>query len=350
MKPRGAGWAIRLGFVCALVVASAAVSDAYVFLVYGGLVSIPAFGTSGPGNPYPYSPPPVPVTAPGVITTVSVSIYNFTHTFPDDVDIVLVGPTGRAFVLMSDVGGNFDVNSVSIQFRDDADAFLPDNAQLVGGAFKPTNYLSGDDFPSPGPGTTFASPAPVGTATLSGTFAGTSPVGTWHLFVVDDAMNDVGEIGDWNVRFSTAPPVLDHDTDGIADFVLVRDTGGGSITWFMLNSTGFSAVQWGTTADFFLSGDYDGDRKSDITVWRQNIGTFYVRRSSDGALLPQPWGLPSDNARVPGDYDGDGRTDFAAWRGTDGTFYVWKSSTWSLFALPFGLNQDYPVANFLVTF
>src|SRR5262249_6106916 len=45
----------------------------------------------------------------GTISKVSVTIKNFSHTFPDDVGIVLVGPTGAALLLMDGAGDDPDV-------------------------------------------------------------------------------------------------------------------------------------------------------------------------------------------------------------------------------------------------
>ncbi len=58
--------------------------------------------------------------------------------------------------------------------------------------------------------------------------------------------------------------------------------------------------------------DFDGDGKSDVSVFRPADGYWYIRKSS-GGYLSLKWGLGSDNL-VPGDYDGDGKTDVAVHR------------------------------------
>ena len=55
--------------------------------------------------------------------------------------------------------------------------------------------------------------------------------------------------------------------------------------------------------------DFDGDFRSDISVFRPSNGAWYLLRSTDGFWVPQ-WGISTD-VIVPADYDGDLKTDVA---------------------------------------
>lgn len=131
----------------------------------------------GPANPYPSE---IDVSGlDGAIRDVTVTLYGLSHTWPDDLDVLLVGPEGQNVMLMSDAGGSLDVENVTLKFDDAAADFLPDSGQIVSGTFKPTNYEMDTNLPNPAP------PQPYGT-TLSA-FDGLNPNGTWRLFVFDDA-------------------------------------------------------------------------------------------------------------------------------------------------------------------
>ncbi|HEX9960739.1 MAG TPA: proprotein convertase P-domain-containing protein, partial [Pyrinomonadaceae bacterium] len=159
-------------------------------------ITIPAgapTATSGPAAPYPSAINVANVI--GVIDKVTVKLNNFTHTFPGDVDIMLVGPAGQNVMLMSDAGGGTDVNGITLTFDDAAANPLP--ATLVSGTFKPTNIDTNDPFPAP-------APAPTAGTVLS-VFHRTNPNGFWRLFVVDDAGTDVGAIvGGWELNITIA--------------------------------------------------------------------------------------------------------------------------------------------------
>jgi len=124
-----------------------------------------------------------------------VTVTGISHTYPDDLDILLVGPGGQKVLLMSDAGGGAGINNVTLTFDDAAASKLPDSSAIVAGTYKPTDFVTGDTFPSPAPG------GPYGT-TLSA-FSGLDPNGTWSLYVLDDAASDSGSIaGGWSLRFT----------------------------------------------------------------------------------------------------------------------------------------------------
>ncbi len=139
------------------------------------------------------SPYPSSITISGLgtsVTDVNVFLYGVTHTYPDDLDFLLVGPQGQNLVILSDTGGGLDISGINLTLDDNAASTLPDESVLNSGAFRPANYAPADTFPSP-------APAPSGATTLTA-FNGTDPNGTWSLYIVDDAVNDAGSLsGGW---------------------------------------------------------------------------------------------------------------------------------------------------------
>jgi hypothetical protein len=112
-------------------------------------ITVPGTGT-GPasGSPYPSTINVTNVTS--VISKVTVKIENLSHTFPGDIDILLVGPGGQNAIIMSDVGGGDDVNGITLTLDDMAAIAMPANL-LTAGTYRPTNLTLGDTFPAPAP-------------------------------------------------------------------------------------------------------------------------------------------------------------------------------------------------------
>ncbi len=160
-------------------------------------IIIPATGTSGPAAPYPSNINVFGLT--GNVTSLTVSLFSLNHTFPDDIDILLVGPTGVSLLLMSDTGGALDLAGVNLTFMDGA-PFLPDGLQIVSGTFAPTNFGTGDTFPAPAPAGPYGS--------MLANFNGTNGNGIWSLFVLDDLGGDIGNInGGYALNFNGAVTV-----------------------------------------------------------------------------------------------------------------------------------------------
>jgi hypothetical protein len=153
----------------------------------------------GIANPYPSSIT-VAGTAPP-ITDINVGFDGFTHEEPPDVSFVLVGPNGQALNLIGCIGANnFPASAAFITLTDGA-AQLPNNGSVNTGTFRPTSHCPAPRvFPAPGPLTAYHTPGPSGPATFASTFNGTSPIGTWNLFVVDTSEDNRGSIpGGWSL-------------------------------------------------------------------------------------------------------------------------------------------------------
>lgn len=154
--------------------------------------------TSGTAAPYPSQKSVGAFPRLSHIRDVNLTLKNYSHTFPDDVD-VLLGHKGVNRTVMSDVGTSLDVNNITIKLDDEASTNLPDSDQIVAGSFKPTNVGATDGFPAPAP------PQDPRSA-LSG-FDGNNPDGTWNLFVQDDAGGDCGAFaGGWSITIKAAVP------------------------------------------------------------------------------------------------------------------------------------------------
>jgi len=162
------------------------------------VINIPGTGSTGNASPYPGTINVSGYPTAGV-TVRSVSINNYDHTFPDDVDLVLVSPTGTAVILMSDCGGSASATGQNFTFRDGSPA-LADNSFNPTGTYRPTNYGTPDNFPAPGPGSLSQT-----NPTLS-SFSG-NPNGDWKLYAVDDLTLNTGLIGSWSITFNVPGPV-----------------------------------------------------------------------------------------------------------------------------------------------
>jgi hypothetical protein len=133
----------------------------------------------------------------------------------------------------------------------------------------------------------------------------------------------------------------DFDGDGKTDLTVFRPSNG---TWYtQYSGTGITAgYQWGNGLDIPVPGDYDGDGKTDVAVFRPSNGTWYIVYSSTGSAASFQWGNGND-APVPGDYNGDGKTDLAVFRPSRGTWYIWYSGTATTVGVQWGNGNDVPM-------
>jgi hypothetical protein len=119
------------------------------------------------------------------------------------------------------------------------------------------------------------------------------------------------------LTFGTYGDVLtpgDYDGDGKTDLAVWRPSTG---AWWVY---GIDAPRWGIEGDVPVPGDYDGDGKTDFAVYRPASSTWWIRGHS-----PIEFGSPGD-VPIQGDYDGDGKADIAVFRESTSSWYLLKSS------------------------
>ncbi len=142
--------------------------------------------------------------------------------------------------------------------------------------------------------------------------------------------------------FNARPTAFDFDGDGWADFSVTRDTGG-HLNWYAIENPSNEFLidtEWGESADKRVSADYDGDRKSDVAVFRPRDGVWYIIKSSDNTVTTVRFGQSGDQP-IAADFDGDGRADTAVFRG--GTWYILNSSNGGFRTEQFGTVGDQPL-------
>lgn len=259
--------------------ASSTTTTRVTFSSTGGPSTVSASGAND-GSIYPWN-----VSASGLptsgVTVESVTLNGVIHSYPDDLDILLQSPTGTNVILMSDVGGDPNLNSPGATLVImDGESALPDATQITSGIYAPTNIGTPDSWPtSPGPNSlTQASPS---LSLFTGDFNG-----TWGLLIRDDANQDGGSIASWSITFTYSSTV--------------------TYTWSP--ATGLSGTTGATvtaspasTSTYTVTAAHSGNgctRSADVTL---TVGgcTYYSRAAgdvSDAIWSTTPSGMPAPGA------------------------------------------------------
>jgi uncharacterized repeat protein (TIGR01451 family) len=262
-------------------------------------IIIPDHGLAGP---YPSAINVSGLT--GLVSKVTVTLNGFTHSFPHDVGMLLVSPSGAKSIVMTSAGGGISVSNLTLTFDDSAAAALSDSAEIVSGTYKPSLNT---------PIITFPTPAPVGPATNSfAQFAGSDPNGNWSLFVLDDTIGDAGIIsGGWSIAITTVSPInasADLALSAVADSstayvgsqtsfsLLVSNKGPSTATSVVMSNT----LPAGSTFNGVVLSQGSFSTNGDIIVC--NFGTLTIGSTATATftLTPGIAGSATDSATVSG--------------------------------------------------
>jgi hypothetical protein len=160
-------------------------------------------------------------------------------------------------------------------------------------------------------------------------------------------MNPVNSILNSNVSIVTitnddlSRNRLDFDGDSKTDISIFRPSDGS--WWYSRSSdTQFRVFNFGVSTDKLVPGDFTGDGKTDIAIWRPSTGEWFIQRSDDNTYFSFPFGSSGD-IPVVGDFDADGKADPAVFRPSSSTWYISKSSGGTII-INFGASGDLPVA------
>jgi subtilisin-like proprotein convertase family protein len=156
-------------------------------------------------NPKEAKPYPSEIAVSGLtgpITNIAVTLQGVGHKWPDDIEVLLVSPSGDDVMLMSDACGEDDIEDYTWTFSDQAPGPMSDDSADCGAfAYRPTNHVDAFDTNMVSP----APPGPYGTSLAS--FNNENPNGTWKLYVQDDVfLSNAGDIElGWSIAIETGP-------------------------------------------------------------------------------------------------------------------------------------------------
>lgn len=144
---------------------------------------------------------------------------------------------------------------------------------------------------------------------------------------------------------TTRTAKFDFDGDGKTDISIFRPNVG---EWWYLKSSngGNAAFRFGASSDKIVPADFTGDGKTDGAIFRPSTGEWFFLRSEDQSYYSFPFGISTD-IPAPGDYDGDGKFDAAVFRPSSSTWYA-QRTTAGILIQTFGQNGDRPVPNAFV--
>jgi hypothetical protein len=109
--------------------------------------------------------------------------------------------------------------------------------------------------------------------------------------------------------------------------------------FYLKNGTTTTAINWGVSTDLPVTGDWNGDGRTEVGVFRNSTHMFYLKNGTTTTAIN--WGVSTD-LPVTGDWNGDGRTEVGVFRNPIHMFYLKNGTTTT--AISWGVSTDLPVS------
>lgn len=182
---------------------------------------------------------------------------------------------------------------------------------------------------------------------------GKTDIGTWRPLDAkgrfDYNLDGVADLTQPIGNRSTIAVPSDYDGDGRADFgTFTPSTGNGAMYQLDLDRNGFADTNylWRflPSTSVPVPGDYDGDGRTDPSVYNTATGQWIVDLAHSSSGVPIATLGVSGDIPMPADYNRDGRTDLAVFRPSTGQWFIDTDINGVAdTTISFGQNGDIPV-------
>jgi subtilisin-like proprotein convertase family protein len=135
------------------------------------------------------------------VNSVAVTLWGLNHTRSADLNLLLLSPSGKRFILMSNVGGANGVSGATVTFVQGYSP-LPESGGFPAGG--PWPFLCGpSNYGQKTPQVPFGLPAGAYSSNLND-LVGDNPNGIWELYIYDDVQpGGIGQLnGSWSLDFT----------------------------------------------------------------------------------------------------------------------------------------------------
>ena len=180
--------------------------------------------------------------------------------------------------------------------------------------------------------TTGTPPAPV-KFSANGTNAAKNTTATFTKAGVYNFRVTVTDAGGLSATSSVGLTVKGHPGNdflgnGLSAAVVFRRVNPGLLQWFVNGDTSLTGTgrPFGAGGlDVPLTGDFDGDLKADLALYRPSTGQWFVQASGSNyaSTLLATFGAANTDVPMPGDYNGTGTTVPAVFRPSTGQWFLY---------------------------